>query len=359
MPPVRPQIYWSLQAGRGIAAILIVVYHTAAMMGTDQPYWRIPLLHQRFTGFALGVQFFFVLSGAVILLAHFDDIGHPAALPAYLWKRFRRVYPIYWFVLTFILVSYAWRPELRASPKAGFLVIVSNYLLIHLGTLEVNLNVAWTLFHETLFYAVFCLFLVRRNLGLFVLGLWCSLCVLMVFLHGPVGLREYLIAPVNVLFAFGMLAAWLLRTRAIARAGIIAALGTAVITAAIVVACLRFDLGNPVQYLAGIGAALLILGTARLEELGRLTIPHALRFFGDASYSIYLIHFPFLTLITPFVYRTWLRQPVPPILPFVFLPILAIAAGCAMRIWIERPLLKLLSRHKPGWAQMTKEGRHA
>ena len=333
-PPARKQTYWSLQAGRGIAAILIVIYHTAAFMGTEFPYWRIPLLHQRFTGFALGVEFFFVLSGAVILLAHLDDIGHPTAIRAYLWKRFRRVYPIYWIVLTLVVV---------AAPRHNPWVIASNYLLIHLGNLDVNLNVAWTLFHETLFYAVFCLFLIRRNVGLFALGLWCGLCVLMIFVQAPAGLREYLLAPVNVLFAFGMFAAWLLCTRQIPRAGLITAIGAVALTSAVVFACLHFNLGSTVKYLAGIGAALIILGTTRLEELGRLTVPRTLRFLGDASYSIYLIHFPFFQLATPFVYRTWLRHPIPLIVPFASLAIAAIAVGCAMRLWVERPLLNLLA----------------
>ena len=346
MPPLaRKQTFWSLQAGRGIAAILIVFYHSAAFMGTDFPYWHIPLLHQRFTGFALGVEFFFVLSGAVILLAHLEDIGHPTAIPSYLWKRFRRVYPIYWLVLTGVLASYAWRPELRTSPKSSAWVIASNYLLVHLGTLEVNLNVAWTLFHETLFYAVFCLFLLSRRLGLVALGFWCTLCVLTAFTHGPAFLSEYLIAPVNVLFAFGMIAAWLFRTRAIAYPHLLAALGALTFLAAMAFASLRFDLGNPVKYLAGIGAALLIVGTTRLEELGRINIPRNLRFFGDASYSIYLIHFPVLQLIAPIVYRASHQHPI---FPFFVLSVTAIAAGCALRVWIERPLLKLLN---PGRAR--------
>jgi peptidoglycan/LPS O-acetylase OafA/YrhL len=246
------------------------------------------------------------------------------------------VYPIYWLVLTLVVVTGTQRDPW---------VIASNYLLFHLGNLEVDLNVAWTLFHETLFYAVFSLFLASRKLGLIALGIWCSLCVLMIFLHAPDGLREYLIAPVNVLFAFGMATAWLLRTRAIPRAGILTALGTITLIATIAFASLRFNMGSPIKYLAGIGAALLILGTARLEELGRLTVPHSLRFFGDASYSIYLIHLPFLTLIAPSVHQAWLRHPIPLALPFVALSILATAAGCAMHLWIERPLLKLLSRH--------------
>ncbi|NBQ54213.1 MAG: acyltransferase, partial [Proteobacteria bacterium] len=51
-------------------------------------------------GHRYGVDFFFVLSGFIILHAHMDDIGRPARLGRYLWRRAVRVYPIYWICLT-------------------------------------------------------------------------------------------------------------------------------------------------------------------------------------------------------------------------------------------------------------------
>src|SRR5580698_4161777 len=110
MDQTRKPTYGSLQAGRGIAALMVVLFHTIIFFAGDS--WDRYSLHLAFrtAGLALGVEYFFVLSGAVILLAHRDDIGHIATVPSYLWKRFRRVYPIYWIVLTAVVLEYALRP---------------------------------------------------------------------------------------------------------------------------------------------------------------------------------------------------------------------------------------------------------
>jgi exopolysaccharide production protein ExoZ len=110
--------YASLQAGRGIAACFVALMHAAGYIDSDMRYWRHTGFAQAFQGGALGVEYFFVLSGAVILLAHRRDIGRPETIASYLWKRFRRVYPIYWIILTVVVLEYMMRPSLGVSRGA-------------------------------------------------------------------------------------------------------------------------------------------------------------------------------------------------------------------------------------------------
>ncbi len=91
--PSRKPTYASLQAGRGIAALMIVVFHTTVFFGNDARYWHREWLTLNSAGLGVSIDYFFVLSGAVILMAHRADIGRIATLRPYLWKRFRRVYP--------------------------------------------------------------------------------------------------------------------------------------------------------------------------------------------------------------------------------------------------------------------------
>ena len=63
-------------------------------------------LSNRLLGLALGVESFFVLSGAVILLAPVDEVGKAASFRSYMRKRARRVYPIYWSVLAFVVLAH-------------------------------------------------------------------------------------------------------------------------------------------------------------------------------------------------------------------------------------------------------------
>src|SRR4051794_15071476 len=96
----------SLQACRAMAAILVVLYHTShGIFRLDKYFGHKPFGHVFDFGFA-GVDFFFVLSGFIMMHVHGRDIGQPRAFASYLWKRFSRIYPAYWIVFAAILPVY-------------------------------------------------------------------------------------------------------------------------------------------------------------------------------------------------------------------------------------------------------------
>lgn len=64
----------SLQAARGIAAILVVICHASAFVGEEPSLWHRYTIFLWLRGTALGVQLFFVLSGIVLYTAHREDI---------------------------------------------------------------------------------------------------------------------------------------------------------------------------------------------------------------------------------------------------------------------------------------------
>ena len=61
-----------------------------------------------------GVEFFFVLSGFIILHIHWKDLGHPSRFSSFAGKRFLRIYPMYWLVLAAIIPVYFFSPVIRA-----------------------------------------------------------------------------------------------------------------------------------------------------------------------------------------------------------------------------------------------------
>jgi hypothetical protein len=58
-------------------------------------------------------------------------------------------------------------------------VILSSILLVHLGSLETIIHVAWNLFHEMMFYALFSGVVLSRVFGYSLLGLWFGASALM------------------------------------------------------------------------------------------------------------------------------------------------------------------------------------
>ena len=118
----------SLQVFRGLAALGVVFYHTA--MSTNVFVGKIPTwLNSMFDHGFLGVDFFFVLSGFIIMSSHFDDEKSVASLKTYGIKRFVRIFPPYWPVSVALMLSYFLLPSLSQGTRGDFSLLSSLLLL--------------------------------------------------------------------------------------------------------------------------------------------------------------------------------------------------------------------------------------
>jgi exopolysaccharide production protein ExoZ len=341
LPLVRPKEIKSLQAARGIAAFLVVTCHSAAFLGEEPGLWQRTPIYLWFRGTVLGVQMFFVISGVVIFRAHREDFDQPQKAGAFYWKRFRRIYPLYWICLLPTLWKHRAVTDLHASYQHLPSVIVSSYLLIHLFSYQTIMVQAWTLFDEIQFYLIFSLCILNRRAGLTVLGVWLAASFLFLAPANPYWLVVF--SPFHLLFGLGILVALALESEKRIPAGPIFWLGMVVFAGALVVAG-PFHRGVIARLIAGVGAACVLLGAALLERRSRLTIPRWLALLGDASYSIYLIHFMVISTIARFAYTHWSHLPVPIggwMLLFIFL---GVGVGIAMHYAVERPLLRAFGK---------------
>jgi hypothetical protein len=82
--------FQSLQAGRGLAAIMVVLYQTEGIISLSK-YWHSATRYFHFG--ASGVDFFFVLSGIVAFHAHRDDFGRPENLERLLLELSKKDLP--------------------------------------------------------------------------------------------------------------------------------------------------------------------------------------------------------------------------------------------------------------------------
>ena len=198
------EVIHSLQVGRGVAAVAVVAHHAA--VSTDAFVGTVPAAWLRaFDLGAYGVDFFFVLSGFIIMHAHLHEGGRPGAIGGYVFKRLTRIFPAYWPVGLAVLVLYAALPGLSASGGREFSVLSSVLLLP--ADRPPALSVAWTLVHELMFYGVFMLWFVSRRAFWGGVAVWTVAIALSYAAGGATGWLRYPLGLLNVEFMLGVLAA--------------------------------------------------------------------------------------------------------------------------------------------------------
>lgn len=339
----KSEIFATLQAGRAIASLLVVLFHTGGGIFALEKYWGQDPVHHFFDFGHAGVEFFFVLSGFIIFHIHWSDINQPHRFPSYVRKRFYRIYPIYWMVLAALIPIYFFIPSFGKGFERDPLVIFSSITLLHFNFSDTILPVARTLYHEILFYAIFSLAIWNRKIGLYSFMMWMFASGLSLLFIPPAPLDFYA-APVHLLFAMGMLACALLRSKQIAAPVWIAVFGTILFFLCGMEENYVHRLsGNTRILIFGLGSMLALLGVVELERQKRLRVPKILKLLGDASYMIYLIHFPLLSLLAKVFIRLGAKELLPAIISFILFPIIAAIAGVGLHLFIEKRLLRYLN----------------
>ncbi len=332
-----PQTFRTVEAARGIAALVVVLFHASSSIFPAPQFWQARVFWRIFDFGYAGVFFFFVLSGFIIVHVHARDVGRPARLGRYLLKRAIRIYPLYWLVLAGIIAAGAVGIA-KASPTSYFLPSV---FLIGPEDKATVVAVAWTLYHEILFYGVFAAWLLNARLGAVVTAAWGLAIAAGLAMDLPV--PHYIYAPVNLLFGFGVLT-WRLSQVRLPLPGLIAVAGAAGFIAVGADAVWWQTLTEPVrEQLYGLASAVGLMGAVALERRRAVAVPRALLLFGAASYSIYLVHFPLLSLFGKLSAYFGLVGRVPAEIAFVIVVALTVAIGIAVHKLVERPLLAAIN----------------
>lgn len=338
-------MYVSLQVGRGLAALAVAAFHLSMAMGEPQfggEGQRI--LWRWFSGGDLGVDFFFVLSGFIILQAHYGDIGKSQTLRRYTTRRAIRIFPIYWVYLTSAIIGMTIvnSDSFKLSSWEDWF---TAYGLVRITNVTIPLSQAWTLFHEMAFYVIFSILLMGRTAGKFVFALW--FLVIATNLYYPAlstqGFRDTVLGAYNLNFLIGMLA--FLLTSRLSRNYAFAMLGfgfLGLIAAVIVDSSVR---GLSILHIAyAISFGLVVCSVTALERSLKWTLPLACGFIGDASYSIYLLHEHTETyLLRGFKWLGAFNHASHEVL-FACTFVITVIVGCSAYYFLERPLLLALRK---------------
>jgi exopolysaccharide production protein ExoZ len=340
-----------VEAGRGLAALLVACVHSTLMLSGPAYGGRLPLFGLFRFGHA-GVDFFFVLSGFIIYYIHHREIGQRRFLPAYLYKRFVRIYPAYWIVMLFFSLVLLYSPT--KDPLDDDLKNMISSILLLPSLRGPVLGPAWTLRHELLFYALFAVLFFGRMPGRILLAGWAA-CITVnmawIWISGdPLfgGIAGDLVFRIfNIEFFFGMAVARLAldrrwrQPRILLLAGVVLFLANGLFES--------YGPTLPIEYpprhlIYALGAAMTLYGLVGAEMVGTLRVPAPLIRLGGASYSLYLIHVIVLMFYQQLLLRVKHFVPLQPEIIFFIALGLCIVISVAFSERIEQPLLRRLRR---------------
>ncbi|WP_441234171.1 acyltransferase family protein [Bradyrhizobium sp. 930_D9_N1_4] len=331
----------SVQVMRGLAAVAVAIFHAHVILARPE-YGGFTILPSIATKGWLGVNFFFVLSGFIIMFAHANDVGRPDRIANYVWKRFSRVYPVYWIFLTFFLAA-AYRGIGHPNFSWDNANILTAYALFKLcDQFSLPLQVAWTLFYEVTFYAVFIVLLVNRTVGIAVLSAW-MLCV--AFSSLVLGNVEWGLLNIwNAYFVVGMLVYLLYRKMDGRWAIPLLISGTLLLLVMLrgYIKEMEYAQTHPWMMISiALPFAMILLGCVLAEQRYGWKPPRVLLNLGDSTYAIYLVHSPAITMIALLNYK-FAAGVVPPMALFAITCVGSIAAGVLAHMFVERPVLGFL-----------------
>ena len=290
-----------LQAYRGLAAVAVLLFHVGKLfktkLGVDLAC--APFFHAGY----LGVDFFFVLSGFIILYTNAHSIGNPLAARKYFYRRVTRIYPVFLSVCLLKLVFMLAGGSVSEG-KMDFSRILASLLLVPQADVPL-VDVAWTLSFEMAFYTFFLLLIVC-GAALWRVVVLHALMVVLVNLPGLPPLQfpsSFVFSPFFLEFYLGCLACHLVMRRAWSIGTALTALWAGLVL--VLMGYLGYsdflpwnrphgELFRAVFW--GTACSVLVFGSVSLGPGFDRRIPWLLRTLGDASYSVYLMQGTFIIL---------------------------------------------------------------
>jgi peptidoglycan/LPS O-acetylase OafA/YrhL len=332
---------------RFFAALLVFAYHCPLTMSAARNYR---------TGEA-GVEFFFVLSGFILVYAHREFFNERLLFDrvrSFWVARFARIYPVH--ILTFAFGIYVvvhsigtgwfWE-DVQTNVLAFLTQITLTQSWVSLNSLFNFNSLAWSISDEMFFYAVFpllalALFTLAKparqwRMVLLAIALWgCSFAI-------AVGFHEhvlYTFPPVRLLdFAIGACFGVIFTGRSSGRppdsvavatlleGAALAAVGLAIVATPLVPAPLRLSV-----WLAPFSAALIYLFALGNGLISRFLSWGGLTYLGEISYNFYMTHLFVIVIVF-----TYTKTTAPGLVSIISL-VLCIAISTIIFERYERPL---------------------
>lgn len=340
------RFFSSLQIFRGIAALMVVFHHQwnafSHFMGYENHHLEFLAAMGKY-----GVDFFFLLSGFIITYTSFHKRGQIQEIRPYFLNRLLRIYIPYLPIGIAMLVLYTMFESVSAVDRE--ISWLTSMTLIPHGSPA--LSVAWTLIYEMMFYIIFTIwFITRRGFSYFIV-IWSLMILDRNYFHFFIDKNHesivwsYLFSFYNLAFILGHLIARLyMKTRESSKS----LLGIGIGLTFFVLYLRWVDLllfPHAYNFLMFICFGLMIWGSLSID-MRKLNKRDLFMILGNASYSIYLIHNPLISILVRVFPRS--DNLIIAILAFIFVFLLCCLSGIIYSKVFEEFLLKKIKRSIAG-----------
>ena len=326
---------------------MVVVYHAQSLLRGYES--RIALPPSIFNSTptlstlgASGVDLFFVISGFIMAYITYNKRGIRNVLP-FIKRRLIRIVPVYWLYTAVMAGLLFFIPTLFSTARFDAQETLLSLLFIpYLPAVNATapvLEVGWTLSYEMYFYGLIAvgLFFGYRVVPL-LLGLFFTACVLARYafpIDSPV--MNLVTNPILFEFFLGYLCGYMYVTKVP-----IPTYLAALFLASGVAGYVLWAMALTTLPLA-VFAFLIVTGSVFLEKSVNLSKFQFLARIGDSSYTLYLTHYLLIPALGKVCIATGFWNYLPPSAFILVALTMCVAAGYALYVLLERPLVTWLS----------------
>nr|WP_281374373.1 acyltransferase [Halobacillus locisalis] len=316
-----------IQIARAIAIIFVLIGHANVVFLDEWGYDWLQMGSWERTG---GVDFFFIITGFMIYYMYHGQAGEKGKVSKFLMKRTIRIFPLYWLFTTVALLAALFLPFAAQEMTDG--QIWRSFFLLP-G--EPILASAWSLTYIFAFYLLFSAYLYLPKVFLPLIFIW-SILTLLAAIPGVVFLQPFWFSISIVEILSGSVVAYVTLRFTIPKPDWLLVIGLAGFIGVWVNNNYGFIDLSPVLFY-WIFAILVVTAIAEKDKKDR-KVPAPLSFLGDASYSIYIAHGPFLQLYIYIWSRLGMEALFGSFLSLLFLIVLSVLSSCLVYIVIEKPM---------------------
>ncbi len=337
-----------LQVYRGIAALLVVLFHLNEM--SIERLKQVTFFNIFEAGWS-GVDYFFVLSGFIMVYVHRSAIGKPDQLKSFLVKRVVRIYPIYWIITLAVLAFFLVIPSFANNKDLSIQHILISLLLLPQNDKPI-LDVGWTLIYELFFYLLFSLAIwFKPKYCVPILSSWLFVTMLhylkIVVFGGEDFLLNTIFSNMNLEFVLGCLAGYVVikfGTKISKNRWILFGVANLGYVALLIFSGVnKIDVDRISSF--AVLAALLIVSSASIDLNDPPKIPKIFTYLGDASYSIFLLHSPIVSATTKMLQKANLGKYFDGFFAPALLALITVVICCIFYSLIEKPLTIYLRKN--------------